>query len=193
MKFLCSLKKLLRCRKDLSALEFALFLPVLLIALVGSVEVSRYIIILQKVDKTAYTIADMVSQSEPNEPGKEAETWRISRTQAQDVTRLYQDLMDPYWADEVGIMSSMSFTQNDPADLPVIDWVVIGGGGYNGPAISEVSGRSIFTPRASLEGQPVSLTPQLQQSVDSTGGFLENENVIVIEVFMTLSQYLSPV
>lgn len=49
--------------RGLAAMEFALCLPLLLVLFYGSIEITRYVLIVQKVEKLANTIADVTTQS----------------------------------------------------------------------------------------------------------------------------------
>ena len=53
---------LLKCSRGVAYLEFAIILPFILALLMGSIEVSRYIIVSQKVEKTSITLSDVISQ-----------------------------------------------------------------------------------------------------------------------------------
>src|SRR3954465_8547735 len=53
-----------RTQEGIAYLEFAVCLPFLIALLMGAIEVSRYIIIAQKVEYTALTIADVVAQGQ---------------------------------------------------------------------------------------------------------------------------------
>lgn len=61
-KFLRSISRLLADRRGVSAVEFALLLPLMITLYLGSVEVSQGISIDRKVTLTARTVADLVSQ-----------------------------------------------------------------------------------------------------------------------------------
>jgi Flp pilus assembly protein TadG len=56
------MRRLLLCHKGTALIELALVLPIVLTLLVGTVELSRYAIILMKLDKTANAMADFVTQ-----------------------------------------------------------------------------------------------------------------------------------
>lgn len=53
----------LRCERGIAAIEFGLALPVLLTLVYGVIEITRYVLISQKVEKLAHTTADLVAQS----------------------------------------------------------------------------------------------------------------------------------
>lgn len=57
------LTKFWRNRQGIAATEFALLMPALLLLFFGVVEVSRFLIISQKVEKLAFSSSDVVAQS----------------------------------------------------------------------------------------------------------------------------------
>jgi hypothetical protein len=57
-----SLKSFITCSHGISFVEFALILPVLMLFLFGTIEVARYAIINQKLDKAANAMADFATQ-----------------------------------------------------------------------------------------------------------------------------------
>lgn len=178
--------KFIRCSRGVSALEFVLFLPLLLLLLMASVEVSRYLIIMQKVDKTANTIAYIITQTLPNDPDSPPQDWRMTRSEVLNTANLFEELMQPYWDDSAGVVSVVSFTQDNVRTTnPIIDWSVTGGGTYRGAnMVSDITGRSIYAPANTIEGTPVQISRNLETSINIwTNGFYEGENVIVVEVF----------
>lgn len=58
------IKNLRRCQSGLAAVEFALALPIFVALLMGGAEVARYILVHQKVEKLAFSVADVTSQFE---------------------------------------------------------------------------------------------------------------------------------
>lgn len=51
-------------RRGIAASEFALSLPILMIMLLGSMDITRFMLFYQKVDRISYSIADVVSQAQ---------------------------------------------------------------------------------------------------------------------------------
>ncbi len=78
-------KHFLRNESGMAYLEFAICLPFILALLMGSVEVTRYILITQKVEKTAVTISDVVSQGS-----------FISRADLDNIILASGQVMQPY-------------------------------------------------------------------------------------------------
>ena len=56
-------RRFARDQHGVAAMEFALCAPLLMTLFVGGYEISRYLIVTLKVEKTAFTVADVVSQS----------------------------------------------------------------------------------------------------------------------------------
>lgn len=104
--------------KGVAATEFALLLPVLLALVLGSYELSRFIILNQKLDHVAYTTADVIAQETS-----------ITVAQINDTMSAAAEMMDPYGfgADGIVIVSSV---YQDPVDGPTVLWQVSGGGTY---------------------------------------------------------------
>lgn len=55
--------RLWHCRRGVAIVEFAYVLPVLLLIALGGVEVSRYVLLNQKLDKAAVATSDLVAQA----------------------------------------------------------------------------------------------------------------------------------
>jgi Flp pilus assembly protein TadG len=75
-----------KSERGIAAVEFALVLPVVLLVLLCCFEVPRYVLIYQKVARTASGVADLVSQAD--EP--------MTATQLTDVYSAAGAMMDPY-------------------------------------------------------------------------------------------------
>lgn len=57
-----------RSQKGVAAIEFAFVFPFLFLLLFGGVEMARYILITQRVEKSAYVLTDIVGQETPATP-----------------------------------------------------------------------------------------------------------------------------
>ncbi|MBU6234631.1 MAG: pilus assembly protein [Alphaproteobacteria bacterium] len=102
--------------RGVAAVEFALIFPLLMTFLLGSFEVVRYIIVNQKIDHVAYTVADVVGQEES-----------ITRAQITDIMSAATEIMDPFGFGQDGIVIISSIEQ-DPTEGPIVRWQVTGGG-----------------------------------------------------------------
>ena len=64
MMFRRILKALGRDRRGALAVEAAMAVPVLAVLLLGGVEVTRFVLLNQKLERTSATVADLVSRSD---------------------------------------------------------------------------------------------------------------------------------
>jgi len=113
-------RKLARTQEGVAVVEFALCLPFLATLMLGSVEVSRYIIIHQKLEKVAFTVSDVVAQS------TEVTTGGLDQLLAAT-----QDIMNPYTFNSDGIVYITSITQT-AGSAPTVSWRYSGGGTLSG-------------------------------------------------------------
>lgn len=104
-------RRLAHNEQGLAYLEFAIMLPVLLSLFLGSVEMTRYILITQKAEKVAMTISDLVAQSST-----------ISTTQLNTLILAAGQIMQPYnfgGDNSYVIVSSVYKTGTNP---PIVKW-----------------------------------------------------------------------
>lgn len=127
MKMFFIKQKLLEFGKSeqgVAYLEFALCSTLLLLLFLGSVEVSRYMLIVQKVDNVANTVADVTTQTDPN-------TSPLTTTQMSQLMSAVDDLMSPYsnGANDPNIKVIVSSVTKTGAANPIINWQYCTGGG----------------------------------------------------------------
>lgn len=117
------LKLFARAQEGIAYLEFAIALPFLIALFLGAVEMTRYIIIVQKVEKATVTVTDVVAQSSA-----------IGTTQLGQLVQAASQIMLPYSFDSNGyvIITSVSKTGSSP---PVIRWQYKGGGSWIKPSL----------------------------------------------------------
>jgi len=107
-----------RCQRGIIFIEFAFFLPFLVLLLLGGYEVSRYILLTQKMDKVANTLADVISQAET-----------ISTADIDAVLVAINELSWPYEFSENGRIYIISVEKPvGSANPPVVKWCYTGGG-----------------------------------------------------------------
>src|SRR5579872_3759807 len=116
--------RFLRCFKQneegIAYFEFALMLPLLISLFMGAIEVTRYILITQKVQKVSMTVADVVAQAQT-----------ISNADMTTIVLAASQIMQPYSFGANGYVIITSVTQNGaqtPANPPVVSWQYNGGG-----------------------------------------------------------------
>lgn len=117
-----AIRRLLPLRSDRRAsvsVELALTLPMLIALLGGGLEVTNYVLIHQKLERTSATISDLVAQSA-----------RMTEGQMQSLFSATALVMKPFDLSTDGnlVVSSISASGGNP---PVISWQRSSGGGDN--------------------------------------------------------------
>jgi Flp pilus assembly protein TadG len=112
--------RLLRCRAANVAVEFTLAMPVLIMLMLASAELARFVILHQKMDRVATTISDLVSRAET-----------ISETELEDIFLAAGEVAFPYDLVDLGVVIVSSVTNPD-GDGPIVAWQRSGGGSYSG-------------------------------------------------------------
>lgn len=154
-----------RFRKNeegLAYLEFAITMPFLLAMLMGAVEVTRYILITQKVEKVAVTISDVVSQGST-----------ISTTDLNNIITAAAQVMQPYTfnTNAYVIISSVKQTgAYSVSNPPKVNWQYKGGGSW--AQNSQVG------------------TPGTAATLPNSMTLYDKDNIIVTEVFYNFQPIL---
>lgn len=183
------LHRFIRARQGIAFVEFALVAPMIFFVLFGAIELTRFMVIVQKVDKTAYAMADLVAQMTPATAQRRDGEIDVDEMNTV-VFRQLPALMDPY---EAGIYGSAIVSSiRRERDTTRIKWQIASQGGYNGAdALSIVSGltpASVNSSGASLRDRPASFTGEAATEI---GNMLGYENMIVSEVFFRYRPILS--
>jgi Flp pilus assembly protein TadG len=97
-------------REGIALVEFAAVLPVLVLMLFGGFETTRYILLQLKLDRTATSIADLVSQLDG-----------VSEANLTDIYEAGEDIMSPFDIATQGriVVSNVYRPDSDPA---VVQW-----------------------------------------------------------------------
>jgi len=109
-----------RAEDGIAYLEFALVLPVLLTLFMGAIEVTRYVLITQKTQKVAMTVADVVAQAQT-----------ISTGNLANIVDAASQIMQPYTFGNNGYVIISSVTQTGAPTVsnpPKVSWQYTGGG-----------------------------------------------------------------
>lgn len=110
-------KKFIWQNTAIASVEFALLVPLLLLLFLGGFETTRFILVSQKVSKTASSISDLVSRMP-----------ELTESDVSNTFNAVEHLLDPYYeADDVLVV--VSSIMNDGSD-DVINWMRCGGGNY---------------------------------------------------------------
>jgi hypothetical protein len=111
-------RRLLWCRAGNVAVEFALAAPVLIMLMLASAELARFVILHQKMDRVATTMSDLVSRAET-----------ISESEFEDIFAAAGEVAFPYDLAGLGRVIVSSVTNPD-GDGPIVAWQRSGGGSY---------------------------------------------------------------
>jgi Flp pilus assembly protein TadG len=103
--------RFLRAEGGVAIVEFALVLPVLMTLLYGTVEITRYILITQKVEKMAHSVADVTAQSAT-----------ASLATLNQVMAAASDIMKPYSMSTNGRIIISSLYRPQGEDDASINW-----------------------------------------------------------------------
>ena len=121
-RLLRSLRSLLRADGGIAYVEFAIALPFLLALFLGAVDVTRYILITQKVEKVSVTVSDLVAQYQS-----------MSTSQLNNLIIAAGQVMQPYPFGASGYVIVTSVTKTG-TNQPVVNWQYTGGGSWTKPS-----------------------------------------------------------
>ncbi|MEZ5667772.1 MAG: TadE/TadG family type IV pilus assembly protein [Alphaproteobacteria bacterium] len=124
-----ALRRLAREEDGGILVETAFVMPILLTLLLGSVEVGRYIIVNQKLERAASSVADLVAQSNDT----------VSLEEIQTLFGIVPHIVSPYDIVDNGRVIITAVTRgDDESDEPVVAWQIDGLGTLDG--VSSVIG-----------------------------------------------------
>lgn len=106
------------CDKGNVAVEFALALPVLLLMLLASVELGRFVLLNQKIDRVAVTMSDLVARAET-----------INETELDDIFNAATQVAEPFDLSGRGRVVVSSVINADGSGA-TIAWQRSGGGSF---------------------------------------------------------------
>lgn len=152
-----SLQRFSSDQRGVSAVEFALILPLMLAMYLGSVEISQGIAIDRKVTLTAHTVADLASQS-PN----------ITDAAMNNILSASAAVIQPYDASSLAVtVSSVSIDANGNA---TVDWSETLNGTARAKGSSVTLPSAIAVPNTSLIFGEVNynFTPQIGYVISGT-------------------------
>lgn len=110
-----NLFRLFRCEKAVAAIEFALVVPILSILFLGGFELTRYVLIYQKLSKTAASMSDLISRSD-----------KLSEADISNTFNAVQWLMAPYYEENKVRVIVSSIMDDGTGNL--VNWQRCGGG-----------------------------------------------------------------
>lgn len=111
------LHRFARHEGGIAIVEFALILPMLMTIFYGCIEVTRYILIVQKTEKLAHTIADVTAQSKTVTIASENQLFEATK-----------DIMQPFGVGANSRILVSSLYRAVGASNASINWRIAGGG-----------------------------------------------------------------
>jgi Flp pilus assembly protein TadG len=108
---------LFRHQAGIAIAEFAIMLPVLMTLFYGCIEVTRYILVVQKTEKLANTVADVVAQSS-----------KVTTASLDQVLAATGDIMQPFSFSANGRVIITSLYRDQDAAGAIVNWRYTGGG-----------------------------------------------------------------
>jgi Flp pilus assembly protein TadG len=148
-------RRFVQGEQGMAAVEFALVLPIVFLLMLGCFEVPRYVMIVQKINRAASGVGDLIAQAD--EP--------LQRNQITDIFEAAKIMMEPYdiVADGKIYVSSI----NNPAGAGVaLTWQRDNGGTYNVPS-------KITSGNVASNGIPLDLRPASNEEVLATEVFFD--------------------
>lgn len=109
-----------RHEAGMAAVEFGLLLPLLMVMFYGCIEVTRYILIVQKTEKLAHTIADVTAQSKTVTVASENQLFEAT-----------QDIMQPFSTGANSRILVSSLYRGQGVANARVNWRLSGGGTMN--------------------------------------------------------------
>ena len=128
------LSRLRSCDRGVSAMEFALILPILVLFSAGTIEYSRMIILTQKLQSGAFVLADLTARDKT-----------LSTDQLEDIFLAIDQVIRPFEFDASGhaIVTSLGADEDDD---PIVNWTCGGAGDFEAESHLVESGEVIELP-----------------------------------------------
>ena len=111
------LQHLLRSNGGMAVAEFALLLPMLMTLFYGCIETTRYILVTQKAEKLAHTVANVTAGSTT-----------VTLTSLSQLMQATNDIMSPFDFADTGAVIITSLYRAAGANGPTVNWQYTGGG-----------------------------------------------------------------
>ncbi len=115
-----------QCERGVAFIEFAICLPFLMVLFFGSIEVSRYFLAIQKVEKTLDLVTDIIGQADQT-----SSTQNLTQAGLDSLFSIAPEMMSPYEMGARGkiIITSVSMSNiNTGVYRPIVNWQACGGG-----------------------------------------------------------------
>ncbi len=157
-------------RQGIAVVEFALALPVLMTLFYGTIEITRYILITQKVEKLAHSVADVTAQSQT-----------VTLASLNQVMAAASDIMNPYTLSTNGRIIVSSLYRAAGVFNASVSWRYTGGG--------TLSAASKLGALGSTPSMPAGFTFEERENVIAAEVFYQFSPLISNQFFGTTTIY----
>ncbi|MDE3059890.1 MAG: pilus assembly protein [Pseudomonadota bacterium] len=165
-RFLKRVRIFLYGQSGIALIEFALWAPLLMMIFMGGVELTRYIIVVQKAEKAAFIISDSVAQ------GTTAKTSDLD-----NIMTAATQVMKPFSFGSNGFVIISSVTQTgtySASNPPMVSWQYTSSGS---------NGSWTHASRIGVSGQMAALPGSLTLN--------DKDNIIIAEIFYNFQPLIS--
>ena len=119
-------KRFVKDNRGIAAVEFALLAPILLLLFLGGFEMTRYVLVNQKLSKTTASMSDLIARLKD-----------LNEAEISNSFNAVEHLLEPYY-DAGNVKVIITSVMNDGSD-DVVNWQRCGGGSFaTTSAIGEV-------------------------------------------------------
>jgi Flp pilus assembly protein TadG len=162
------LARALNENSGIAAVEFALLVPILITLFFGAVEVTRFILVSQKVEKLAHTVADVTAQSKT-----------LSNAQLDQLLEATENIMEPFTTGANSRVLITSLYRASGTDFATVRWRYAGGGA--------LSATSEFGTVGSVPTMPVAFTFNERENVIAAEVFYRFSPLVSSDFFGTVT------
>ncbi len=151
-------RRLRRSRRGMVLVEMVFAVPILLTLLMGALEIARYVLIMQKLDRTAMSVGDLVSRGA-----------QVTTADLGNIFDSVRHLMQPFPFPDNGLVVISAVTRQG-GDPPEIVWQAEGAGTVDQASLVGVAGGTATLPQ--------NLTPRENESVYVAEVFFDFEPLL---------------
>ena len=161
-----NIRTMLRDTRGAALIEFVMFAPIVAVLAYGATEISRYILLQQKLERMSYTVNDMVTMAEGAQQGTDPTPLTLTLTRLNQILGTRENQFSPFnFGSNAGGVIVTSIHQ-EPGEAPRIVWQHAVGATNTGES---TLGSGIDTPITLPTGAPM----------------FDDENMIVVETMYT--------
>lgn len=113
------LKRYFKDNKGVTAIEFAFIAPIFLIMLLAGFEAGRYVMLINKVQSTAFTLANIVAQTEPASRTNACLQSRLTEDKLENILSGARELMRPFSYDDAQYKVFITALERTPSGMGV--------------------------------------------------------------------------